>query len=157
VRSQLARLVLGGPQRSTPAQYQEQIKNLEGQVEDLEAEVSRRSDGFRAQAQPVTVAAIQAAIPPHAPLIHLYLYRPFNPKYTKKDEQFGKPRYAVYVLRSQGAVQWAELGEASVMDRSVEAWRKALRDPNRADVKALARGLDEQLMRPVRKLLGVET
>jgi len=36
----------------------------------------------------------------------------------------------------------------------VDAWREALRDPNRTDVKLLARTVDEKVMRPVRSLLG---
>jgi hypothetical protein len=65
-----------------------------------------------------------------------------------------KSRYVAYVLHPQGAVQWVDLGEAGAINSAVDAWRSALRDPNRIDVKRLARALDEHLMRPVRKLLG---
>ena len=153
-RAQVARLVLGGPQKVTPTQRQDQIKSLEARIERLEAEISRSSDEFRAQAQPVTTSAIQSAIPANAALIELYVYRPFNARYTKPDEQFGKPRYVAYILPSGGAIQWVDLGEAAAIDRAVEAWRTALRDPNRADAKRLARALDQQVMAPVRKLLG---
>jgi CHAT domain-containing protein/Tfp pilus assembly protein PilF len=154
VRAQKARLVLGGPQRSTPAQHQEEIRSREEQIERLEAEISRHSDEFRAQAQPITTAAIQSAIPGNAALIEFFVYRPFNAKYTKMDEQFGKPRYVAYILPPRGAIQWVDLGETTAIEHSVEIWRAALHDPNRADAKQLARALDEQLMRPVRKLLG---
>jgi CHAT domain-containing protein/Tfp pilus assembly protein PilF len=154
VRGQVARLVLGGPQRTTPAQHQDQIKTLEAQIERLEAEISRSSDEFRAQAQPITISAVQSAIPANAALIELYVYRPFNARYAKPDDQFGKPRYVAYVLASGGAINWVDLGEAAAIDRAVEAWRTALRDPNRADAKGLARTLDRQVMEPVRKLLG---
>jgi hypothetical protein len=59
-----------------------------------------------------------------------------------------------YVLRQQGEVQWVDLGEAAPIDRAVTALRQALGSPNRADVKQLARALDEKVMRPVRKLVG---
>ena len=154
VRAQVARLVLGGPQKATPAQHQDQIKSLDAQIERLEAEISRSSDEFRAQAQPITTSAIQSAIPANAALIELYVYRPFNARYTKPDERFGKPRYVAYILTPGGAIQWVDLGEAAAIDRAVEAWRTALRDPNRADAKRLARALDQRLMEPVRKLLG---
>jgi CHAT domain-containing protein/Tfp pilus assembly protein PilF len=153
-RAQVARLVLGGPQRTTPAQHQDQIRNLEARIEQLEGEISRSSDEFRAEAQPVTTSAVQSAIPANAALIELYVYRPFNARYTTRDEQFGKPRYVAYILPSGGAVQWVDLGEAAAIDRAVEAWRTALRDPNRTDAKRLARALDQQVMEPVRKLLG---
>ena len=153
-RAHAARLVLGGPQKTTPAQHQDQIKSLDAQIERLEAEISRSSGEFRAQAQPVTTSAIQSAIPANAALLELYVYRPFNARYRTRDEQFGKPRYVAYILPSGGAIQWVDLGEAAAIDRAVEAWRTALRDPNRADAKRLARALDQQVMAPVRKLLG---
>ena len=59
-----------------------------------------------------------------------------------------------YVLRRQGKAQWVDLGEAAPIDRAVTALRQALGSPNRADVRQLARALDEKVMRPVRKLVG---
>jgi CHAT domain-containing protein/tetratricopeptide (TPR) repeat protein len=153
-RAQAARLVLGGPQRATPAQHQDRIKNLEAEIERLEAEISRSSDEFRAQAQPVAISAIQSAIPANAALIELYVYRPFNARYTTREEQFSKARYVAYVLPSGGASQWVDLGDAAAIDRSVESWRTALRDPNRADARRLARALDQLVMEPVRRVLG---
>src|SRR5215510_8526530 len=80
VRSQQARLVFGGLQRTTPAEYQNQIRNLAEQAEKLEDEISRRSDIYRAKYQPITLAATQSAIPASAALIEFYSYRPFNAK-----------------------------------------------------------------------------
>jgi CHAT domain-containing protein/Tfp pilus assembly protein PilF len=153
LRGQVARLVLGGPQRTTLPQHQSEIKSLEARVERLEAEISRHSDEFRAQAQPITVSAIQSAIPANAALIEFYVYRPFNTRYTKADEQFGRPRYVAYILPSRGAIEWVDVGDADAIDRAVEAWRAALRDPNRPDAKRLARALDRRLMEPVRSRL----
>src|SRR6266540_3002275 len=93
IRSQQARLVFGGLQRTTPAEYQNQIRNLAEQAEKLEDEISRRSDRFRAKYQPVTLAAIQSAIPARAALIEFYSYHPFNAKSARPAEAFGQPRY----------------------------------------------------------------
>ncbi len=153
--AQLARLVLGGPRRTTPAEHQSQIKQLEEQAEQLEAEVSRRSDQFRAQSQPITLESVQTAIPADAALLEFAVYRPFNAHYAKPGEAFGAPRYVAYVLRQLGEVQWAELGEQQAIDEAVAALRQALGDPRRTDVKRLARNVDEQVMRPLRALLGV--
>src|SRR6266498_3903283 len=154
IRSQQARLVFGGLQRTTPAEYQNQIRNLAEQAEKLEDEISRRSDRFRAKYQPVTLAAIQSAIPARAALIEFYSYHPFNAKSARPAEAFGQPRYVAYVLRQQGEARWVDLGEAAPIDRAVTALRQALGSPNRADVRQLARALDEKVMRPVRKLVG---
>jgi CHAT domain-containing protein len=46
-----------------------------------------------------------------------------------------------------------DLGEAGAIDRAVDLWRRALRDPKRTDIKRLARIVDERVMRPARSLL----
>ena len=154
VNAQLARLVLNGPQRITPAEHRAKIKSLEEQKEKLEANISLRSSEFRAQAAPVTIAAVQTAIPTDAALVEFFGYRPFNAKAQKADEKFGARRYVAYVLRQRGEAQWVELGEATVIDEAVSKLRLALRDKTRADVKQLARAVDEKVMQPVRTLLG---
>ena len=153
-RSQIARLALDGPRRMTAEQYRDRIKTLEDQAEGLEAEISRRSGEFRARSLPVTLAAVQAAIPHDAALIEFASYRPFNPRAAKEGEAYGRSRYVAYVLRRQGEVQWKELGEAKAIDEAVATLRKALRDPKRRGVKRLARAMDEKVFRPVRPLLG---
>jgi CHAT domain-containing protein len=49
---------------------------------------------------------------------------------------------------------WLELGEAAAIDQAISDWRATLADPRRADVRARGRALDEQIMRPLRRLLG---
>ncbi len=151
-RAQLARLVLNGPQRLTPAEHQSRIQTLEAQREKLEDEISRRSASFRAQAQPVTLEAVQAALPARTALVEFAVYRPCNAKFTRVDELFGPPRYVAYVLHPQGETQWVDLGEQQVIDAAVERLRRALR--NRQEVKRLARAVDQLVMRPIRPLLG---
>ncbi|MEK6408165.1 MAG: tetratricopeptide repeat protein [Acidobacteriota bacterium] len=153
-RSRLSKLVLGGLGTSKPAEYQAEIRKLEEKVEELEASISRRSAEFRAQSQAVTLESIQAAIPKNAVLVEFVSYRPTNAKSTKHDEQFGEPRYVVYVLRNQGEPAWVELGESKAIDSAIDALRQALRDPNRKDVKQLARAVQEKVFHPVRRLLG---
>src|SRR5207248_1429374 len=115
---------------------------------------SERSAEFRAQSQPVTVAAIQAAIPDNAALIEFATYRPFDPKAVNSDEAFGKPHYVAYVVRREAAPHGNDLGEAKAINDAIDAWRRALRDPQRSDTRELARVVDEKVMRPIRELLG---
>jgi CHAT domain-containing protein/Tfp pilus assembly protein PilF len=153
-RSQIARLVLGGPQRMTAEQHQARIKVLEDQAEKGEADISRRSSEFRAQYLPVTLEAARAAIPPDSALIEFASYRPFNAKAIKGAEAYGQARYVAYVLRHDGEIEWKELGEAKAIDATIAALRKALRDPKRVDVKRLARAVDAKVFQPLRPLLG---
>jgi CHAT domain-containing protein len=150
--SQLARLVLNGPQRMTLEEHQKRIRTLEEQREKLENEISLRSAGFYDWAAPVTLAAIQAAIPPNAALIEFATYRPFDPKADDGKRAYGEPRYVACILRRQGQAQWKELGEAKEIDDAVDELRQALRDPERSDVKRLARVVDAKVMQPLRSL-----
>src|SRR5262249_10030005 len=89
-RSQIAGLVLDRPQGMTAERYRGRIKTLVEQAERFEAEVSRRSDEFRAHSLPITLEAVRAAIPDDAALIEFASYRPFNPKAAKDDEAYGQ-------------------------------------------------------------------
>jgi CHAT domain-containing protein len=154
VTSELAKLVLNGPQKMTAAEHRQQVKALEDERESLEAEVSRRSAGFYEQARPATLAAVRQAIPEGAALVEFAVYRPFDPKKPDNETAYGEPRYVVYVVRREGDVGWRELGEAKPIDAAIAGWREALRDPGRKDVRRLARAVDEGVMRPVRSLAG---
>jgi len=152
--AQLAKLALDGPQKSDVDGYRRRLSGLEDERERLEAEMSERSAEFRAQSQPVSLAAVQAAIPPHAALIEFAVYRPFDPTAEMNTEAYGERRYAVCVMRRDDDVQWKDLGKAREIDLGIDQLRRALRDPKRSDVRDLARLVDEQVMRPIRALIG---
>ena len=64
------------------------------------------------------------------------------------------PRYVAYVLRPGAAALAVDLGDAAGIDALVARARKSLASPASTDVREIARSLDEQVMRPVRPLLG---
>jgi hypothetical protein len=150
-RSQIARLVLRRPQRMTAEQYQARIKELEEQAERDGADISRRSSEFRAQYLPVTLEGVRAAIPADVALIEFTSYRPFNARAAKGAATYGQPRYVAYVLRREGEIEWRELGDTKTIDRAIAAFRKALRNPARVDVKRLARAMDARVFQPLRR------
>jgi CHAT domain-containing protein len=149
-RSQLAALTLKESGAADPYTYQARLKPLEEKIENLETDLSARSAEFRAQSQSVTLAAVQAALPAGSALIEFAVHTPQELQ-TRKSMP---PRYLVYLLPAQGQPRWADLGDAAAIDRAVDDWRQSLRDPNRPDVKQLARALDDKVMRPVRSLLA---
>ena len=75
-------------------------------------------------------------------------------------EKFGETRYVAYVVQREGGPRFVDLGGAATIDAKIEKLRAALRDVRRAGrgdvsaVKEAARVVDEQVMRPVRALLG---
>ncbi|MBD2210878.1 tetratricopeptide repeat protein [Nostoc linckia FACHB-104] len=180
VQQQLATLVYRGQGQVKFEVYQGQIQQLEAEKERLEEQVSTKSAEFRQAIQPVELAAIQAQIPQDAALVEIVQYQPFNPKAKKSSEKWGKPRYAAVVLRASGEPKWVDLGDAATIDKSVASFRQVLVYapapspenntnskqrggiiPKPADGKTAvsrlqkaARDLDEQIMAPIRPLLG---
>lgn len=146
--AQLAELALNQPATETLTEYQKQISAVKQQKEKLENEISRRSEGFYEQAKAITLADIKKAIPSDAALIEFVVYEPLDPQKQGK-EIFGEPRYAAYVIRSQGEIGWADLGATKETDAAIDQFRTALRDVRRQDVKNLARALDEKIFAPL--------
>ncbi|HJZ83718.1 MAG TPA: tetratricopeptide repeat protein [Polyangia bacterium] len=160
VRAQLATRVLrGGGESSSPEELRAQVAKLESDAAALEAQVSERSAEFRLAAQPVTLAAVQAAIPEGVRLVEIVQYRPFDPRVQGEDKQWGRPHMVAYVLGKSGRPEWASLGEAAPIDQAVQTLRRALASPGgAAAARTLARELDQRVLEPVRKLLaGAQT
>jgi len=154
-RSQLATLRLSGAGAFTPETRKAETTRLTSAIEQLEDQVSRRSSEFRALSKSVTLDAVRRALPSGSALVEIAAYRPFDPKFKNYSQRFGPARYVAYVLRADSDIStWVELGAADSIDADITRLRAALHDPKRADVKELARALDERVMRPVRRLLG---
>ncbi len=156
-RSQLSNATLKGAGKDGIAKHQANLKSLTEQVENLEAELSRRSAEFRAQAVPVTLEAIQPVVPNEAALIEFASFYPYEAKANK----YGERRYVAYLLTTSGNIQWADLGEAAKIDKAVKEFRAVLHQkPDgrlsnlKGEVMPKARALDELVMRPLRPLLG---
>lgn len=151
--AELARTALGTPQNVPGAERVAAIARLESRRETLEAELSDRSAEFRAQAAPVTLDAVRAAVPEDAALIELAVYRPFDPKADSNNTAYGPARYVAYVVTRQ-AVRGIDLGAAKDIDAGVAALRPALGDPHRTDVVELSRQMDAVVMQPLRAAIG---
>ncbi|HKX27286.1 MAG TPA: CHAT domain-containing tetratricopeptide repeat protein [Blastocatellia bacterium] len=148
-RRRLATLTLKDSGSDGPETYRTRLKPLEEKVEELESALSERSQQFRAQRQPVTLAAVQAALTAASALVEFVVFRPQDLKTEKRQPA----RYLAYLLAAEGPPKWVDLGEAAPIDRLIDTWRKALRNPARTDVKQLGRAVDEKVMRPVRASL----
>ncbi len=155
-RRQLANLTFNPPEKLSPEQYKTQIEQLDARIQTLEDQLSRRSAAFRTQTQPITLEALQRLIPTDTALVEFVVYQPFDPK-APTDNRFGKPRYAAYILQSQGNPQGIDLGDATTIDQAIDKFRSALQDPTTPNeqLKPEARQLDALVMQPLRARLGV--
>lgn len=149
-RARLAAVTLRGPGSDDPAVFRARVARIEAQVDEIEAKVSVRSAIFRAESQPTTLEAVEAALPPDTALVEFAIYTPTAARTSASSGQ----RYAAYVVFSDVAPAWVDLGEATPIDRMIARWRRALRDPHRQDVQRLARAVDARIMQPVRARLG---
>lgn len=155
ILQQQSALVYGEQGQQTSAQYVNRFKQLEAQRQDLEVAINAKSARFRTETQPVELAPVQAAIPQDAALVEIVHYYPFNAKAKNQNEELLKPRYAAAILRSKGEPKWIDLGDAATIDKLVFQTRTALKNSTSlTEVKKLTRQLDEQLMAPIRPLLG---
>jgi CHAT domain-containing protein/Tfp pilus assembly protein PilF len=151
--AQLARIVLGNASAAA-TDRRDSIVQIESRKEELEAALSRRSAEFRAELNPVTLEAVQAAIPADAALVEFAVFRPFDPVAERNDEAYGQPHYAAYVITKQRSPIGVDLGAVVDIDPLIVHLRDALRNPADRTVRTRARALDEKVMQPLRASLN---
>ena len=139
---------------TSAGERQRSIAELEAEKERIEVELAAYSSELRTQIQPVTLEAVQAALPEDAALLEFAIFRPFNPKAETIADTYGPPHYAAYVVRKNAAPQGVDLGPAAPIDRAIDALRQAVRDRTRTDVNGHARAVHDLLMRPLRAAYG---
>ena len=151
----LSRIALGLP--SGGGDVRESVARIESRREQLEAALSEHNAHFRAEIRPVTLEAVQAAIPAKAALLEFAVFRPFDPRAERNEQAYGRPHYAVYVVVQHGTPIGIDLGPVDDIDPLVVTLRRSLRDPADAEVKTHARAVDEKVMRPLRPFLRTAT
>lgn len=153
--AELARLALNAnPRGEASDERLRRIKELEAEKEQLEVELSAHSAEFRARRQPITLEAVQAAIPDDAALVEFAVFRPFDPKAERNGDSYGVPHYAAYVLRRGATPRGFDLGPAAAIDAAADALRQGLRDRTRPDLTGRARALYDKVIGPLSASLG---
>ena len=143
-----------GPGALPPDVYRALLRELAAKQEQLETELASRSTEFRHQIEPITLTAIQAALPAEAVLLEWFRYEPFDPKAKNEKTKWENPRYVAYVLKRAGAPVAVDLGEAESIELLVQDFRKALSDPQHTYVKEVAQELSAKLIKPLQSYLG---
>jgi len=155
LHTQISTLYYNRHQNLTPEQYQQKIKDLDSQSQQLEDQLSRRSATFRASTVPIDLSVLQSLLPADGVLVEFSRYQVFDPK-AAQGKRFGESHYAAYLLQADGKIKGIDLGAASTIDPLIQDFRVAISSPNIriAQVKAAARSLDAVLMAPIRSHLG---
>ncbi|WNC59947.1 CHAT domain-containing protein [Thermosynechococcus sp. QS41] len=148
LRTTLARMAFAAAEPVAASQLQQ----LQAQADALESELSLRSPAFRELTEPVTIAAVQRAIPANGVLIEFVRYRPYD--FSKR--QFSEPRYGVYVLPASGSPKGKDIGSAAEIDAQIRQIRLRLADPRlpKSEVQRAAQTLAAQLITPILPWIG---
>jgi tetratricopeptide (TPR) repeat protein len=146
-------LSLRGPDALPRGEFRSLLGELDEQIQDIEAELSRADAELEVELRPVTIEKVQAAIPSGAALVELFRYEPFDPEAVTASGRWGKPRYVAYVLHRGGRIDWADLGEARPIDAATDRLL-AMQHGATAVADAAARELYRRVMSPVCRLLG---
>ncbi len=123
--------------------------------ERLQTELSHAGAVGLGVLQPVTLQAVQAALPAGTVLLELVRWTVFDPVRTGHGSPWRGRRYAAMVLRPRGDPHWFDLGDADPLEASVGTLRGLLRDAESDpdDVKAAAASLYQCLIAPIEPLL----
>jgi CHAT domain-containing protein/Tfp pilus assembly protein PilF len=151
VAQEISTLTFRGPEKLSAEAYAERLAEFARKSDALQEELSKRSATFRQAATPITLRGVQRALPAGAVLVEWLRYLPFNPRATGPESAYwGAPRYAAYVLRSDGEPAALDLGAAAPIDALVADLRAALSDPRTTYVSEVAQELYEKLFEPLR-------
>jgi len=160
-RAQLAKLTVAGPGATgDTAAFGKEVAALEDKIQRLEEKIAKKSATYRTVTQPITFAGVQKNIPKDARLIEMVNYQPYDPKmtYAQAISKKWKPRrYLAYIASQKGDPILVDLGDAAPIDKAIEAFRKALSDPDNDGVLDLGRALYDLTMAKIIPKLGNST
>ncbi len=145
LQKQIVALIIRGPQGRSIDDHRAAIRELDAQKQKLEAQESRMSQRRLLQENPITIEEVAAALPKGSALVEY--------AQTAPPDQPDSLRYTAWVLFPDASMRTVDLGFAAPIHTLVETTRRALAN-SKSDPKALARKLDEAIMRPIRDVLG---
>ena len=150
-RTELATQLYAAAEQRASTQRATALATLRTRIDDLEAALSAASAEFRAQSEPVTLASVQAALPPGAMLVEFVRYHRFDARAQPPQQE---ERYVAYLVTSHGPPRWVALGKAAPIDAAVDAVLAALRPHVRTETtRAALQHLDALVVTPLRDQL----
>jgi CHAT domain-containing protein/Tfp pilus assembly protein PilF len=149
VAQQLSALTYQGIGNLSPEVYRQRLRELDAQQEQLETELSTRGAIFRQQVAPITLPAVQTAIPKDTALVEWFRYQPFDPKAKDQKAQWGHPRYVAYVLKHENEPAVVDVGHADTIEGLIHDFRTGLGDPRSTYVNEVAKELYDKLVNPL--------
>jgi CHAT domain-containing protein len=123
VRAELAAATLAGPQ-GDPTAFKAKLKTLGDEEQSLEAQVSAISRIYREAATPVSLAAVQAALPEGSVLLEMFRWKPVD-VHARADVSRDES-YVVFIIEKHNQPQPFILSDARTVDKLVRDFQKAV-------------------------------
>ncbi len=133
-RRRLAALVAAKEPLAQPSWYA-QVQEVKARLAELEAKAAESAGAIPSERRTVTVAGVQAALPPGAALVEYWSYRPAL-AVAGQLRPAGPPSLAAVVLRRGKPPVWRAIGAEQELSEAVGAWADKLRNPRVSDVDA---------------------
>ncbi|MBX3197288.1 MAG: CHAT domain-containing protein [Labilithrix sp.] len=149
IRRQIAALGLRGAGGLPGVEPAALLAKLEAEHDEIGNKLAAQSPIYRAQSKPVTIEAVQAAIPEDTALVEYVYYHArdtSSPVFATKEV-----RFVAFVLHRTGEPVAVDLGDAVPIGSAVSKLRWTLAD--RGDVLPHARRVHELLVAPLAKHL----
>jgi CHAT domain-containing protein len=137
-RQQHEFLLYKGPGKLAPEAYQDRLRDLNLQAEQMEHQLVAELPLLK-QLQPPTperiLSDVAAKLPPDGALLELVLFKPYRFQATGKQERWDKPHYLVLLLFPNESMQVVDLGEAATVDSRIVDFLTALQNPQQDPVR----------------------
>ena len=156
-RTQLAKLTVAGPAATGGDDYAKEVAALEDKIQKLEVQVGKKSAAYRVVSQPIDLAGVQRMIPRDARLVEIVNFQPYDGGFNPSPKARQERHYVAYVVGQASDPVAIDLGPEGAIDRAVEAFRKAVADPQNAKVMDLGHALYDLTMGKIAAKLGGST
>ena len=146
-RTELANLVYVEAEDPTEVARAARYNKVRKRVRRVEEQI-RDVPGFEfALARMPQFDEVQSALPESAVLLDFVSYRPLDPR--SELDRWGERRYGVFVLPSEGALRWADLGPADPIDQEIRALLAWISNPFTRSKSNAAEVLYQRVIHPV--------
>lgn len=147
LRQNLAALTFAGRDLD-PEVRKSRYAVLVSRLEEIQSQLSEASSTYAKARAPVTLEEIQDVIPNDVALVEVVRYRPYQFLGAIPEMQrWSAPRYAAYVVHSDGTPASVDLGEVSAIDALIECWVLGLE--RGTDSMRASRALDLAIWAPL--------
>ena len=126
VSARLSTLAMRGPKEKLRVTWERQIAELSDRKEELERDLSSKSDEFRREKSLLQMdpRELQCALPPGVALIDYLEYRHSSMPASGKGLRVHEQRLAAFVVRKDRPIERFELGPIAAVSAAIDAWRK---------------------------------